>query len=141
MLFPNALERPGTWARRSELMSTAIERARPDVIGLQEVLPSTLDELPRLLGDFNALRSSLLIQALTSPCGTALVDATRTAAPQSGPPVTFHWGVGATRWGLSIDYVLAETALRATSCERIGERDGSLYASDHHLVVVEFSAQ
>lgn len=297
-LFPNALEHPGTWTWRSELIRRAIQRAHPDVIGLQEVLPATLAELPRLLGalsfvagpdrgparafspypllestlrlvrtgtlrtpegsarepvrnsaeylpiayradrlkplesgafwisatpaqpatspptafspsmvhwvrfaqlenaesllvmnahighapwhhalavrtlteriralspagprsadppqqgegraesvfvlgDFNALRSSWLIRALTSPGGAALVDSTRAAAQQSGPPVTFHWGVGATRWGVSIDYVLAATVLRATSCERIGEREGSLYASDHHLTLVEFRA-
>lgn len=304
-LFPSALEQPGTWARRSELIRRAIERARPDVIGLQEVLPATLEELPGLLGDlsfvagpdrgparafspypllesalrlvrtgslrgpegarhepvrnsaehlpiayrterlkpvasgafwisatpeqpgtsppsafspslvhwvrfadltnagsllvmnahiglapwhhalavrtiaerlralsprapqsaahapqdaarpperehpsesvfllgdFNALRSSLLVRALTSPDGAALIDATRTAPRQSGPPVTFHWGVGATRWGLSIDYVFARSALQAVSCERIGEHEGSQYASDHHLTLVEFAA-
>lgn len=113
-LFPNALALPGTWTRRSELIRRAIERARADVIGLQEVLPATLAELPRLLG------------------GLSFV-----AGPDRGPARAFS------------PYPLLEStlrlvrtgSLRAESCERISEREGTLYPSDHHLTIVEFTEQ
>jgi endonuclease/exonuclease/phosphatase family metal-dependent hydrolase len=91
-----------------------------------------------LVGDFNAVRSSRLVRELTDPRGAALVDALREAPERSGPPVTYHWGRGATRTGLSLDYVLARTDLRIRSAEVIEAREGTLFASDHHAVVVEF---
>jgi endonuclease/exonuclease/phosphatase family metal-dependent hydrolase len=93
-----------------------------------------------LLGDFNAWPTSPLVRRLTSPPprGAGLVDALRTAPERTGPPVTFHWGRGAIGAGLSLDYVLARTPMRVKSAEVIEEREGELYPSDHHPVVIEF---
>ena len=91
-----------------------------------------------LLGDFNAVPSSMLLRSLTSPSGARLVDATRSAVARAGPPVTFHWGRGWTRLGLTLDYVLARSPRSATYAEVIDLHEGRLYPSDHHLVVVEF---
>jgi len=92
-----------------------------------------------LLGDFNAVRSSLLLRSLTSPSGARFVDAARSAVARAGPPVTFHWGRGSKRFGLTLDYVLARSPRSARYAEVIDLHEGRLYPSDHHLVVVEFS--
>jgi endonuclease/exonuclease/phosphatase family metal-dependent hydrolase len=91
-----------------------------------------------LVGDFNALPSSRLVHALTDPAGLGLVDALRAAPEQFGPRATFHWGRGDSRIALRLDYVLARTSLPVRRAEVIEERDGALFASDHHPVVVEF---
>lgn len=91
-----------------------------------------------LLGDFNAVPSSRLLRLLTSPNGTRFVDGARSAAERTGPAVTYHWGRGATRLGLTLDYVLARTSRRTSRAEVIDVHEGRLYPSDHHLVVVEF---
>ena len=93
-----------------------------------------------LVGDFNALPSSLLLRSLTSPSGARFVDAARSAGERAGPPVTFHWGNGATRFGLTLDYVLARTPRSASRAEVIDVHDGRRDPSDHHLVVAEFSS-
>ena len=91
-----------------------------------------------LMGDFNAIPSSRLLRSLTSAPGAGLVDAARSAAERTGPPVTYHWGIGATRLGLTLDYVLARTPLQPKHAEVIDVHDGWLYPSDHHLLVLEF---
>jgi len=91
-----------------------------------------------LMGDFNAIPSSQLLGWLTSPSGGGFVDAARSASGRTGPPVTYHWGTGATRLGLTLDYVLARTSLHAKRAEVIDVHDGRLYPSDHHLLVLEF---
>ena len=91
-----------------------------------------------LVGDFNAVPSSLLLRSLTSPSGAGFVNAARSASTHAGPPVTYHWGRGSTRLGLTLDYVLARTARNATRAEVIDLHEGRRYPSDHHLVVVEF---
>jgi len=91
-----------------------------------------------LIGDFNALPSSQLLRELTSRPGAGLVDATRSALERAGPPVTFHWGSGATRLGLTLDYVLARTPLRPARAEVVDVHERRRYPSDHHLLVVEF---
>ena len=91
-----------------------------------------------LIGDFNALPSSKLLRTLTS--GAGFVDATRAAGERAGPPVTFHWGMGATRLGLTLDYVLARTSLQAARAEVVDVHDGGRYPSDHHLLVLEFAS-
>lgn len=91
-----------------------------------------------LLGDFNAVPSSELVRSLTSASGAGLVDAARSAAERTGPPVTYHWGRGATRFGLNLDYVLARTSLHAKRAEVVDVHNGQLYPSDHHLLVVEW---
>ena len=93
-----------------------------------------------LVGDFNAVPSSLLLRSLTSPSGARFVDAARSAGERAGPPVTFHWGNGATRFGLTLDYILARTPRSASRAEVIDVHDGRRYPSDHHLVVAEFSS-
>lgn len=94
-----------------------------------------------LVGDFNAWPSSPLVQRLIAPPpeGAGLVDALRAAPERRGPTVTFHWGRGAKAAGLALDFVLARTSMRIQSAEVIEEREGTLFASDHHPVVVEFS--
>jgi endonuclease/exonuclease/phosphatase family metal-dependent hydrolase len=92
-----------------------------------------------LMGDFNAVRSSRLLRSLTSPSGARFVDGARSAVARAGPAVTYHWGRGATRLGLTLDYVLARTPRSASRAEVIDVHEGRLYPSDHHLVVVEFS--
>jgi endonuclease/exonuclease/phosphatase family metal-dependent hydrolase len=91
-----------------------------------------------LMGDFNAVPSSPLLRSLTSPSGARFVDAARSAAVRAGPPVTYHWGRGATRLGVTLDYVLARTPRAARRAEVIDQHEGRLYPSDHHLLVVEF---
>ena len=91
-----------------------------------------------LVGDFNAVPSSELLRKLTAKPGAGFVDAARSAAERVGPPVTYHWGRGATRLGLTIDYVLARTPLRPGRAEVIDTHDERQHASDHHLLVVEF---
>jgi endonuclease/exonuclease/phosphatase family metal-dependent hydrolase len=91
-----------------------------------------------LVGDFNAVPSSQLLGMLTSKPGAGFVNAGRSAAERAGPPVTYHWGRGATRLGLTLDYVLARTPLQPARAEVIDTHDGRRYPSDHHLLVVEF---
>src|ERR1041384_8338649 len=45
VLFGHFDEIWGSWAARLPLIRAAVERARPDVLGLQEALPSKLDSL------------------------------------------------------------------------------------------------
>jgi endonuclease/exonuclease/phosphatase (EEP) superfamily protein YafD len=113
----------------------ALADAKHPGLGAHPTTPSVV-----LVGDFNAVRSSQLLRSLTSTSGPGFVDAARAAASRSGPPVTFHWGVGATRMGLTLDYVLARGPLRAKHAEVIDVHQGRLYPSDHHPVVVEFDA-
>jgi endonuclease/exonuclease/phosphatase family metal-dependent hydrolase len=91
-----------------------------------------------LVGDFNAVPTSALVRSLTSAPGAGFVDAARSAAARSGPRVTYHWGRGATRVGLWLDYVLARTSLRPTRAEVVDVHEGRRYPSDHHPLVVEF---
>lgn len=51
VLFAHRSEGPGSWGERRPLVARAIARARPDLIGLQEVFPSTLDDIARLIPD------------------------------------------------------------------------------------------
>jgi endonuclease/exonuclease/phosphatase (EEP) superfamily protein YafD len=57
---------------------------------------------------------------------------------RTGPPATYHWGKGAKRLGLTLDYVLARTPLRPHRAEIVEVHEGRLYPSDHHPLVVEF---
>ena len=91
-----------------------------------------------LAGDFNAVPSSLLLRWLKSGSVTRFVDGARTAPERLGPPVTYHWGMGAVRLGFTLDYVLADAALRPRRAEVIDVHTGRLYPSDHHPLVVEF---
>jgi endonuclease/exonuclease/phosphatase (EEP) superfamily protein YafD len=104
--------------------------------GRRDGMPSTTSVF--LVGDFNAVPSSQLIRSLTSPSGPAFVDAVASAGTLAGPAVTYHWGRGAIRLGLRLDYVLARTPRRASRSEVVDLHEGRLYPSDHHLVVVEF---
>lgn len=104
----------------------------------RQVRIADTDEGVFLVGDFNAVPSSRLLSGLTSRSGPGFVDAARSAARRTGPPVTFHWGRGATRLGLTLDYVLARTPMHPVRAEVIDVREGRLHASDHHLLVVEF---
>jgi endonuclease/exonuclease/phosphatase family metal-dependent hydrolase len=90
-----------------------------------------------LMGDFNAVPSSPLLRSLTSASGAGFVNAARSATALTGAPVTYHWGRGATRLGFTLDYVLARTSLHSMRAEVVDVHDGDLYASDHHLLVVE----
>jgi endonuclease/exonuclease/phosphatase family metal-dependent hydrolase len=116
-------------AQLGELEATNVDRHDRE--------PSTASVF--LLGDFNAVPSSRLLRSLTSPAGARFVDAARSAPARAGPPVTYHWGRGATRFGLTLDYVLARTSRIARRAEVIDVHEGRLYPSDHHLVVIEFS--
>lgn len=111
----------------------ALEDARVERFGTKVAAPSVF-----LIGDFNAMPSSRLLRWLTSASGAGLVDAARSAAGRTGPPVTYHWGTGATRLGLTLDYVLARTSLHPKRSEVLDVHDGRLYPSDHHLLVLEF---
>ena len=111
----------------------ALEDGRVGHFGA-EAAPSSLF----LVGDFNALPSSQLLRRLTPPSGAGFVDAARSAPGRTGPPVTYHWGTGSTRLGLTLDYVLARTSLRAKHAEVLDVHDGRRYPSDHHLLVLEF---
>jgi endonuclease/exonuclease/phosphatase family metal-dependent hydrolase len=111
----------------------ALEEARVGRFGDQAAAPSVF-----LIGDFNAIPSSPLLRSLTSASGAGFVDAARSAAGRNGPPVTYHWGSGATRLGLTLDYVLARTSLHPQRAEVIDVHEGRVYPSDHHLLVVEF---
>ncbi len=91
-----------------------------------------------LIGDFNCLPSSPLVRGLLSPSGAGFTDAVRSARARVGPPVTFHWGRGATRLGLALDYVLARHAPGAQRAEVVDAHEGRRYPSDHHPLVVEF---
>lgn len=91
-----------------------------------------------LVGDFNAPRSSRLLRGLTSGSEARFVDGARAASERVGPPVTFHWGRGSQRLGLTIDYVLVKGPLSARRAEVVDVHDGRLYPSDHYPVVVEF---
>jgi hypothetical protein len=88
--------------------------------------------------DFNAVSTSELERspAVTSCAGP--VDSSTSAAARAGPPVTYQWGSGATRFGLTLDYVLARTPLRPTGGEVMDARHGGLNPSNHHLLVLEF---
>ena len=72
LLYQHAGDGPGSWTRRQPLARRAIEEARADLIGFQEVFPSALDALRKDLG------------AMTLIPG-----------PTSGPP---RW-VDASYWG------------------------------------------
>jgi len=94
-----------------------------------------------LLGDFNAVASSPLLRRLTSATGMGFVDGAALARERAGAPVTFHWGFGAKRLGLTLDYVLVRGPLRPSRTEVIDVHEGRLYPSDHHPLVVEFETQ
>lgn len=51
VLFARGGDGPGSWSERVPLVARAITRARPDVIGCQEVFPSMLDGLRLALCD------------------------------------------------------------------------------------------
>ncbi|TMQ74088.1 MAG: hypothetical protein E6K81_01360 [Candidatus Eisenbacteria bacterium] len=55
LLFARGERGPGSWPERRPLIRQVIERARPDVLGLQEALPSMLADLPELLGPLAAI--------------------------------------------------------------------------------------
>ena len=92
------------------------------------------------MGDYNAVPSSQLLRTLTSPAGAGFVDGVRSAAVRTGPAATYHWGRGATRLGLTLDYALARTPRGVSRAEVIDMHEGRLYPSDHHLLVVEFGS-
>ena len=79
-----------------------------------------------------------MMRRLTSANGAALVDALRSAPERSGPAATFHWGHGARRFALGLDYVLYRGPLRALRAAVVDLHEGSLYPSDHHPLVVDF---
>jgi endonuclease/exonuclease/phosphatase family metal-dependent hydrolase len=87
-----------------------------------------------LVGDFNTWPSSPLLMALER---SGLRDGVRAAPEQIGPPRTFHWGTGARRFGVRLDHVLVRGTLRPVRAEVIEEREGEVYGSDHHPLVVE----
>jgi hypothetical protein len=66
--------------------------------------------------------------------GAGLVDVARFAAVHPGPPVTYHWGRDTTRFGMTLDYVLARTPLCP---EAIDVHEGGLNPFDHQLLVLE----
>jgi len=128
---------PWHHAPTARIVATQLAELEPAALGRRDGPPSATSAF--LVGDFNAVPSSLLLRSLTSPSGAGFVNAARTARTHAGPPVTYHWGRGATRLGLTLDYVLARTARSANLAEVIDLHEGRLYPSDHHLVVVEFS--
>lgn len=138
LLVLNAHFGHAPWHHAPTARIVAEQLSRLEAAGAQNVDHPTSDTSVFLVGDFNALRSSALLRSLTSPSGAGFVDGARSAAERTGPAVTFHWGRGATRLGLTLDYVLARTPRRASRAEVIDQHEGWLYPSDHHLVVVEF---
>ncbi len=94
-----------------------------------------------LVGDFNAWTSSPLVRDLTTPGRGGLVNAAREAPEQRGPRATFHWGRGETPLNVTLDHVLARTSLRPKSAEIVDVREGNLFPSDHHPLVVEFDGE
>jgi len=55
VLFAHRSDGPGAWSDRRPLVRRAIARARPDLLGLQEVFPSTLDDIAEVIGDLTLL--------------------------------------------------------------------------------------
>jgi endonuclease/exonuclease/phosphatase family metal-dependent hydrolase len=53
LLYANRDVGSGSWSERRALVRLAIEGARPDVLGLQEVFPSGLEDLTQVLGDLS----------------------------------------------------------------------------------------
>lgn len=92
-----------------------------------------------LVGDFNAWPSSPLVRRLSAMPG--FLDARRAARTRSGPPITYHWGVGNERFGLVLDHVIARSSLVPEHAEVIEVREGRLYPSDHHPMVVVFEGE
>ena len=91
-----------------------------------------------LLRAFNPVPRSALRRSPIWSSGAGLVDVARFAAVRSCPPVTYHWGRDTTRFGITLDYVLARTQLRPAPAEAIDARDRGLDPFDHHLLVLEF---
>ena len=89
-----------------------------------------------LVGDFNATPSSRVLRLLRS---SGLVDVARAASQRSGPRATFHWGWGSERLGLTLDFVLAQSALEPRRADVVDVHDGRVYPSDHHLLVAELA--
>jgi endonuclease/exonuclease/phosphatase family metal-dependent hydrolase len=50
VLFAHREAGPGSWSERRPLVAQAIERARPDVLGMQEAFPSTIEDLREVVG-------------------------------------------------------------------------------------------
>ena len=114
-----------------------------ETIASQDVdtaLPETDRPIILLLGDFNAWPSSPLVRRLTSAAGTGFVDAARAATERVGPGVTFHWGLGSSRFGFTLDYVLSHGRIQPRRAEVIDVHDGRLYPSDHYPLVIEFES-
>lgn len=116
-----------------------VVRSQLDSLQAARTLDGAVTPSVFLVGDFNAVPSSALLRSLTSPTGAGFVNAARSAAERTGPPVTYHWGRGATRLGLTLDHVLARTPLRALRAEVIDVHEGRRYPSDHHLLALEFA--
>ena len=55
VLFGDVGHEPGSWSSRSALWPRVVARLRPDVLGMQEVFPSMLDDVRRELEGFAVL--------------------------------------------------------------------------------------
>ena len=111
----------------------ALEAASLERTGAQGRAPSVFH-----VRDFNAVSTSELERTRNVPPCAGPVDSSTSTAARAGPPVTYLWGSGATRFGLTLDYVLARTPLRPTGDEVVDMRHGGLHPSDRHLLVLEF---
>jgi endonuclease/exonuclease/phosphatase family metal-dependent hydrolase len=110
---------------------SALEAARFKRAGAQGNAPSVFR-----VRDFNAMTTSEFEQSPDVLSGAGPMDSAMSAAP-AAPFVTYQWGRGATRSGLTLDYVLARKPLHPTGDEGIDARHGGLNPSDHHLLVLE----
>ena len=205
---------PRVWSEQQSLLRRSIKAARPDVVGLQELLPSNLADIANLVApltlvpgpstgptrwfgvgassernqggeylpiayqeDRFELRDSggFWISATPARRGSML--------PLARTPFLVHWArlaprdrsgsllvmnahFGrtpwhhaptaqvvsellvaleaaspercATRFGLTLDYVVARTPSRPARAELSDAHNGGLYPSDHHLLVLKF---
>jgi endonuclease/exonuclease/phosphatase family metal-dependent hydrolase len=139
LLVMNAHFGHAPWHHEATARIVAAQLVELEAADVRRGAPESSGTSVFLLGDFNAVPSSRLLRSLTSPSGGGFVDGARSAAERAGPAVTYHWGRGATRLGLTLDYILARTPGVAGRAEVIDLHEGRLYPSDHHMVVVEFS--
>jgi len=111
----------------------ALEAASPVRSGTNGTTPRVFP-----VRSFNAIPTRGRLQSLSLPSGDGLVNDGRRAAERSVPPVTYLWGRGATRFGLTLDYVVARTPSRPARAGLSDADNGGLYLYDHHLLVLNF---
>jgi hypothetical protein len=121
---------PWHHAPTAQVVTAQLGALHAAILGRSDTNGSMPSDVP--LRAFNAGPRSELRRSPSVYSGAGLVDVARFAAVHPGPPVTYHWGRDTTRFGMTLDYVLARTRPEAIDVD-----DGGLNPFNHQLLVLE----